>query len=59
MKRTFKKTYIQPTTFSAEYVEPIMQMPASMHQGNGDDPIVDDEDDILSKDRKNGWGTLW
>lgn len=55
-----KKVYIQPET-KCKYIDCIlMQVPTSMPQGNGDDPIVDDEDDILSKERhSDGWGDLW
>jgi len=59
MKKIEKKTYIQPNVGLTDYDCLIMQVPESLPQGNGDDPIVDDEDDILSKDRKGGWGDLW
>ena len=59
MKKIEKKTYIEPNASMADYECLIMQVPASLPQGNGDDPIVDDEDDILSKDRKDKWDGLW
>ena len=59
MKTTIKKTYIQPELTTEIPNIPLMQVDTSMPQGNGDDPIVDDEGDILSKDRKDGWGDLW
>ena len=59
MKTTFKKTYIQPELITEEPKMLLMQVNTSLPQGNGDDPIVDDEDDILSKDRKDKWGGLW
>ena len=63
MKLQMKKTYICPQTYQIDYRIPVMDFPGSIPQGNGDDPIVDDEDDILSKGRKeNGegnWGNLW
>lgn len=57
-----KKAYIQPEQILTGFENILMQVPESFPQGNGDDPIVDDEDDILSKDRhKNddAWGDLW
>ena len=59
MKTIEKKTYIQPTVCLTDYDNLIMQVPASLPQGNGDDPIIDDEGDELSKGRKDGWGDLW
>ena len=59
MNTTFKKTYIHPELITEEPKMLLMQVSQSMPQGNGDDPIVDDEGDILSKDRKDGWGKLW
>ena len=59
MKKNNKKTYICPEITETDYAGPIMQVDTSMPQGNGDDPIVDDEGDILSKDRKGEWDGLW
>lgn len=60
MNTTQKKAYIEPVLKQFCHSFNLMQVPTSMPQGNGDDPIVDDEDDILSKDRRNdGWGDLW
>ena len=59
MKKNIKKAYICPLIFETTFDEPVMQVPASLPQGNGDDPIIDDEGDELSKGRKDGWGELW
>ena len=61
MKQIIKKAYIEPELKFCCYSNNIMQVPSSFPQGNGDDPIVDDEGDILSKDRhkNDGWGDLW
>ena len=55
-----KKTYIQPEQTLTGFENVLMQVPPSLPQGNGDDPIVDDEGDILSKEKGfDGWGDLW
>ncbi|MDO4995103.1 MAG: hypothetical protein Q4E32_08905 [Bacteroidales bacterium] len=55
-----KKAYIQPEQTLMGFENILMQVPASLPEGNGDDPIVDDEGDILSKKRhSDGWGDLW
>ena len=59
MKSINKKTYIKPEILLHQYAQHIMQVPESLPQGNGDDPIIDDENDELSKERKSGWGSLW
>ncbi len=60
VNKMIKKAYIEPELNFCCYSNNIMQVPSSLPQGNGDDPIVDDEDDILSKKRHNdGWGDLW
>lgn len=57
-----KKVYIQPEQTFIGFENPLMQVPSSLPQGNGGDPVVDDEDDVLSKSREKGfegWGDLW
>lgn len=54
-----KKAYIQPELKQKKFLPYTMQA-TSLPQGNGDDPIVDDEGDILSKEKGfDGWGDLW
>ncbi len=59
MKKNHRKTYICPQAFVADYIDIIMEVPESLPQGNGDDPVIDDEDDELSKKRDDDWGKLW
>ena len=60
MKQIVKKAYIEPVMKCFCYGCNLMQVPESFPQGNGDDPIVDDEGDILSKEKGfEGWGDLW
>ena len=55
-----KKAYIQPEQTLTGFENLLMEVPESLPQGNGDDPIVDDEGDILSKEKGfDGWGDLW
>ena len=55
-----KKAYIQPEQTLTGVESLLMQVPASLPQGSGDDPIVDDEGDVLSKEKGfDGWGDLW
>ena len=63
MKLQMRKTYICPKSYQTDYCFPLMGIEDSIPQGNDDDQIVDDENDILSKGRKShdddGWGNLW
>ncbi len=59
MKNIIRKAYIQPSLNHMELNSPIMQVNPSLPQGNGDDPVIDNPDDELSKGRKDGWGDLW
>ncbi len=57
-----KKIYIQPEVLCTVFATRLMEVRGSVPQGNDDDPIVDDEDDILTKGRNRGnsvWGDLW
>ena len=59
MKKNQRKAYICPQIQETTYEGPLMQVNPSLPQGNPDDPIIDNPDDELSKERKNGWGDLW
>lgn len=54
-----KKAYIQPEQHVTHFTSMLMQVPESFPQGNGDDPVIDDEGDELGKRRHDGWGNLW
>jgi len=55
-----KKTYIHPELQFTQFASALMQVPESFPQGNGDDPELG-EDDQLVKERHNDvdWGSLW
>ena len=59
MRKIYKKTYICPELRKTTFSTVLMQVPTSLPQGNDDDPVVDDEDDILTKEREIEWGNLW
>lgn len=55
-----KKAYIQPATNTKGFVNHLMEIPASLPEGNSGDPEIEDEDEELSKERHaDGWGDLW
>ena len=59
MNKISKKTYISPKLTETPHIADLMQVPISLPQGNNDDPVVDDEDDILTKEHEIKWGNLW
>ena len=55
-----KKAYIQPVLKLTQFAPGLMEVPSSFPQGNGNDPVIDNPDDELSKKRHDDdWGSLW